>query len=232
MAGDWIKFDKATLEKPEVAMIADELGIDDDAVVGKLLRIWAWADEHCHADGVTSVTLMSRLDRRVAVTGFCQAMVNAGWLVIEDEQLQFPNFGRHNGNPAKSRALATERKRESRSKRDKCHGQSVTKTRPEKRREEKSIDSHNRARRSPKDLKECIDYAAMISVTEDDARGFYDSQESGGWTRGGQPLKDWRASMRTWKRNGWLPSQKKAKGYNNNQQADRMSDGYDSKEAI
>ena len=38
MAGDWIKVEHTTPDKPEVVKLADMIGIDQDAVVGKLLR--------------------------------------------------------------------------------------------------------------------------------------------------------------------------------------------------
>ena len=45
MAGDWLKFEKVTMDKPEVFEMAGILGIDPDAVVGKLLRVWSWFDD-------------------------------------------------------------------------------------------------------------------------------------------------------------------------------------------
>lgn len=45
MAGDWIKFELTTLDKPEVCQLADLAGIDPDAVVGKLMRVWGWFDQ-------------------------------------------------------------------------------------------------------------------------------------------------------------------------------------------
>ena len=39
MAGDWLKVEVATPDKPEIWLIAEELQIDPDAVVGKLLRV-------------------------------------------------------------------------------------------------------------------------------------------------------------------------------------------------
>jgi DNA replication protein DnaT len=45
MAGEWIKIQTVTPDKPEVFVIADRLGIDPDAVVGKLVRLWIWADQ-------------------------------------------------------------------------------------------------------------------------------------------------------------------------------------------
>jgi len=40
MAGDWIKVEHWTPDKPEIFRLADELEIDPDAVVGKLVRLW------------------------------------------------------------------------------------------------------------------------------------------------------------------------------------------------
>lgn len=45
MAGDWIKFELTTLDKPEVCQIADAADIDPDAAVGKLMRVWGWFDQ-------------------------------------------------------------------------------------------------------------------------------------------------------------------------------------------
>ena len=71
MAGDWIKIQHVTPDKPEVWQMAASLGIDADAVVGKLVRVWVWADQQsvdgtCHAASVTKALL----DRMVSVAGF------------------------------------------------------------------------------------------------------------------------------------------------------------------
>lgn len=118
MAIPWIKFEVTTSDKMEVGLIADILKIDPDAVVGKLLRVWAWFDENT-IDGNASVTqnaLQERyrcnassvakalLDRRVGVPGFCDAMIQVGWMVESDGTIALPNFDRHNGESAKKRA--------------------------------------------------------------------------------------------------------------------------------
>jgi hypothetical protein len=56
MAGFWIKFDTSTSDKPEVWAIAGQLGIDPDAVVGKLLRVWAWFDDQTETGNAPTVT--------------------------------------------------------------------------------------------------------------------------------------------------------------------------------
>lgn len=45
MASSWIKVEVITPDKPEIFQIAELLNIDPDAVLGKLVRIWAWADQ-------------------------------------------------------------------------------------------------------------------------------------------------------------------------------------------
>jgi hypothetical protein len=108
MAGNWIKFDTSTSDKPEVWAIAESLGIDPDAVVGKLLRVWAWFDDQTEKGNAPIVT-RALLDRKVGVTGFVTAMVAAGWMVETDGLLTLPNFDRHNGQTAKNRILTAKR---------------------------------------------------------------------------------------------------------------------------
>lgn len=148
MAGDWIKMTKDLPDKPEVWSMAGFLGIDADCVVGKLLRVWAWFDSHTQDGNAVSVTY-SLLDRIAGVSGFAEAMALCGWLEQSGSVLRIPNFGRHNGETAKKRALTNERVAKSRELQRKsnaeCNAASVTDsvaksvTREEKRREEKNI---------------------------------------------------------------------------------------------
>lgn len=205
MARGWIKFDKNLPEKPEVWQIASELNLDPDAVVGKLMRVWTWFDENavgCHAPSVTKKIL----ERDVGVTGFCQAMINAGWMLDEDNTISLPNYDRHNGESAKQRALATERKAKqrtqnvtemSRSNRDK----SVT-------REEKtlltpptpSFEPEKKTKRFVKPtVEEVIEHCREKGYTFD-ARSFHAFYEAKGWVVGKSPMKDWRAACVTWAR--------------------------------
>jgi hypothetical protein len=136
MAGDWLKFEKTTMDKPEVFEMASILQIDPDAVVGKLLRVWAWFDEQSR-DGHAPVTVRALLERHTGVPDFVAAMKAVGWLIESNGCLILPNYERHNGSSAKSRAQATIRKQKSRS----GHAGSVTQAGPEKRREEKNTPS-------------------------------------------------------------------------------------------
>jgi len=142
MAGDWIKIQHVTPDKPEVWQIAEITGLDADAVVGKLLRIWIWADQQTVDGNARSVTF-ALLNRISGVTGFAEAMVEVGWLLKEGMMVRFQNFDRHNGKTAKNRALGANRQESRRGRRDSVtqaalqkRDISVTKALPEKRREE------------------------------------------------------------------------------------------------
>jgi hypothetical protein len=138
MAGEWIKVENTTPDKPEVFVIAEELQIDPDAVIGKLIRIWVWADEQTTNGNAVSVT-RALLDRLAGVTGFAVAMEKAGWLRREERGLEFPNFEYHNGQTAKKRGLTAKRVASHRRKSN-AGGNAVSVTsalpREEKRREE------------------------------------------------------------------------------------------------
>ena len=130
MAGDWMKIELELADKPEVHYIASLTKLDPDAVIGKLIRVWAWFDKHT-TDGNAQGVTFALIDRMVSHVGFGEAMQFAGWLNQRGTVLSIPKFVRHNGESAKKRALTTERVQRHR------NAASVTKTFPEKRREEK-----------------------------------------------------------------------------------------------
>lgn len=113
MAGDWIKMRSDLAEDPAVICIAGKVGLDEFAVVGRLQFLWAWFDAQSrdgHAAGVTKAWV----DRKVQCDGFAQAMVDAEWLIVTPGGIEVPNFDRHNGETAKTRALGTKRKQKER----------------------------------------------------------------------------------------------------------------------
>lgn len=141
MAGDWIKMRTCLATDPAVIGIASSLDINEFEVVGMLHHLWAWADTQSrdgHAAGVTA----KWINRFCQRDGFAEQMQKAGWLEITESGITLPNFDRHNGEPAKTRALATNRKKKQRSNVTEETGQvsrnerDESVTREEKRREE------------------------------------------------------------------------------------------------
>ena len=136
MAGDWIKIEKATARKPEIIAISEQMGVHVDHAFGLFVRYISWCDDqisNCHAQNVTKTGLNAAL----SVTGFAESLENVGWVSFESGHLVIANFEKHLSKGAKTRATTTIRKQSERSR--KCHAPTVTKTGPEKRREEKNI---------------------------------------------------------------------------------------------
>ena len=157
MAGDWIKLQKDTPDKPEVLAIAARINLDPDAVVGKLVRIWSWFDTHTVDGNALSVTY-ALLDRLAGITGFAEQMAFVGWLNQDGHILSLPNFEYHNGETAKKRALAKNRQEKHRGNDEsnaKSNAFSVTNALPEKRREEKKDIKDTKVSLSADDLPTC-----------------------------------------------------------------------------
>jgi len=138
MAGDWIKLESVTPDKPEVFRISEALCIDPDAALGKLVRVWIWADQQTIDGNAVGVT-KSAIDRIAHTPGFADAMISVGWLSGVDSSLMLVRFDRHNGKGAKKRALTNQRVSDHRVKATqsgaKCNADSVSEsvTREEKR---------------------------------------------------------------------------------------------------
>jgi hypothetical protein len=125
--GDWIKVEKSTARKPEILRIAAELDIHPDHAFGMCIRFFMWVDDNlsrfsrdiCHTNRATIVAL----DQLICHTGFTQALINAGWLRIENGKIEVPNFDRHMSQGSKTRAENSRRQAESRRKRESelCH---------------------------------------------------------------------------------------------------------------
>ncbi len=129
MASSWIKVEVITPDKPEIYQLAEVLGIDPDTVLGKLIRIWAWADQQTidgNANGNAACVTKSAIDRITFMPGFADALLQVGWLRYEGNVLIFPNADRHNGESSKKRALTKKRVTEHRENKKKSNASGVT----------------------------------------------------------------------------------------------------------
>jgi hypothetical protein len=140
VAGDWIKVEHATLDKPEVLRAAEMLGISRDAALGLLFRYWVWLDKNLSDSCPGFVRNVSRksLDDVLHCTGFSGCLEAIGWAEFDDSAwvLRVTNADRHNGNTAKNRALDAKRKAVTR-----ATGQNPDQRREEKRRVNTSLRS-------------------------------------------------------------------------------------------
>ena len=115
MAQPWMKIELPTPNKVEVFQMSELLNIDPDCVLGKLVRIWGWFNEHSN-DGIESISVLKILNNLVRNNYFCDAMAEVGWLIINKKTIRIPNFEIHNGKGAKQRAMAARRQEKYRDK--------------------------------------------------------------------------------------------------------------------
>lgn len=116
MAGEWIKWTKGLPRKSEVHRIAVSLGLTRAEVVVRLMQFWEWCDENIGNDAISDTGLasvqmspsrgdnVSFIDDLVSTPGFAEALSSVNWLRALDGRIELPNFGRHNGETAKTRA--------------------------------------------------------------------------------------------------------------------------------
>jgi hypothetical protein len=113
MAGEWIAYDLALPQKPEVQELIDTTGLPVQDVVFNLLNLWGWASMHC-ADGTARMTI-TRLVRTCGATeDFWNAVASVGWLEIDQTAatVAVPGWDRRFSQAAKSRAQQADRSRE------------------------------------------------------------------------------------------------------------------------
>lgn len=203
---DWIKISADTPVKPEIWAIADILNIDPDAVLGKLLRMWIWFDQHTTSGNAPSVTKLL-LDREVGVTGFCEAVTKAGWMVDANGKIVLPNFDRHNGKTAKTRAVTNRRVVKHRKKN--VTPPPLQNALPEEEEEEdiKERGTNVPPKKKPKvfippDVSEVATYCAARG-NKIDAETFCAHYDSCGWVvgQGNKKMKNWKAAVITWEKN-------------------------------
>lgn len=119
-ADDWIAMRKCLADEPAVLGIAARLNLDVDTVVGKLHRVWSWADSRTSTGRVSGCTF-DTIDIVARTQSFASAMESEKWLSRgEDGTVTFPRWNKYNPKSAKKRSLAAQRqaKKRARDKRD------------------------------------------------------------------------------------------------------------------
>ncbi len=113
MAGEWIAYDLALPQKPEVQELIDTTGLPVQEVVFNLLNLWGWASMHC-ADGTARMTVPRLVRTCGATEQFWNAVASVGWLEIDetDATVAVPGWDRRFSQAAKSRAQQADRSRE------------------------------------------------------------------------------------------------------------------------
>lgn len=97
MSDEWIKMQTDLSEDPIVISIASRLHIDEFGVVGRLHRIWSWADRHL-TDGLALGITPEWIDQYVRLEGFSNALLETGWLAKIEKDSEKTSFLDSDGN--------------------------------------------------------------------------------------------------------------------------------------
>jgi len=215
MAIPWIKIETSLPRKPEVMRMAELLDIDEFAVVGHLVCFWSWVDENVSPECPSVSGTKRGLDRVAGRDGFTTAMIQVGWLIMDDGKVTIPHLEYHLSSGAKTRAFEQRKKAEQRRQGQssvKCPDKSGTtqgqKQGPEEIREEENrvVIQTQGPQGTPKAAREYFrkpsvqdvaEYATGICVNVD-PQAFCDHYQSNGWRVGKAAMKDWKAAVRNW----------------------------------
>lgn len=104
----WIPMRTDLEDDPAVIAIAATVGLPEDHVVGKLHRLWSWANEQTRNGNARGVT-ENWIDNKVRCAGFARAMSAQGWLSVTERGVSFPKFDSWNSQSAKERAVTARR---------------------------------------------------------------------------------------------------------------------------
>ncbi len=117
MADDWIKMRESLHEDPAILEMAERLQTRPEHVVGYCHRFWSWVSRNC-LDGVVHGVSLVSLGSVLSMPNFPELLCDVGWLEYTEKEGQkrifIPKFDRHLSQGAKTRALATEKKRNQR----------------------------------------------------------------------------------------------------------------------
>ena len=119
MAGDWIKIEKATPDKPEIRQMARLTRASKGDTFAAFFRFYAWADEQTNS-GLIKFIGPEDVDQISGLVGFGKALEEVGWISFSETGAVITNWERHNGRSAKARVVEAEKKRHQRAAKDTC----------------------------------------------------------------------------------------------------------------
>lgn len=116
MAGDWIMMRLNLGEDEDVYAMSAALNLSRYEIIGRLHKLWAWADQHT-TDGVVRKLSATWMDTFVEAPGFFDSMYAIPWIEkLSEGGFKFINFDTWNGSNAKKRQKDNRRKANDRKK--------------------------------------------------------------------------------------------------------------------
>ncbi len=214
----WFAVDCNVHTHQKTMRLAFALKLDVDTVVGKLSRLWAWAKQNGVEDGNIGwlpdreISDIMRWKKKPAV--LIDALVECGFLDRNDNGLSMHGWAELNGKLQSKKREDRERKRRGNSTEIPKESAGVSVENPPP-----TIPYHtlpilssplaqkdNGAKRAKRAFTK-PSVAEIRAYCEErgnsiNAQHFFDHYEANGWMVGKNAMKDWKAAVRTWERNG------------------------------
>ena len=111
MAGDWIKVEMDTPDKPEIGFIARACGVTPPVAFEAWFRLWCWFDRQTE-NGEVQFFTPEDADRIARLPGIGDALSTdqgCGWVTFHARGATIVNWDKHNGNNARKRAQTNRR---------------------------------------------------------------------------------------------------------------------------
>lgn len=177
-----------------------------EVIVGYLWKVWCWADQTTEDGVITGVTL-DAAEEVLHLPGFLKCMTHVGWLeYIEDTNgcaIIFPNWETWMCNSTKRRLKEAQRKQLERSDKKRTNVRKKadkTRTRCSSSSSSSSLKETKKRSSSPPTVDEVRAYCQERGNSVD-PEYFVDYYQSQNWKKAnGQPLKDWKAGVRTFEK--------------------------------
>lgn len=116
----WLKIEVSTPFKPEMDAIARECKCSRADAFLAFFKFYSWADATTEDGDIMHLT-PEGADERAGLSGFGNALGEAGWMHFHSRGATITHFDRHNGQSAKRRATEAERKRRERASANRPH---------------------------------------------------------------------------------------------------------------
>lgn len=156
------------------------------------IRLWSYAAEN-QPDGDFSSYSAEELSLLVGCSGDAQAMLGALQQAGFMDGMALHGWQEHNGYH-KSFSDRAKKAADARWKREDKKGK-------DKKRDKQCLEHKSKATEA-----ELITYVQTLGLPISDGSYLFDKWEGNGWTNGGKPIKCWKATVRQFKKGGWLPS--------------------------
>ena len=113
MAGEWFAVDCCLETKPETVEILVATGEPVDAVIGRLVRLWAWAQLNSEDGSIKATTAILA---RVAGGDpkFWETVAETGWIELGEKTVTIAGWEKRFSQAAKRRMLDARRKADGR----------------------------------------------------------------------------------------------------------------------